>query len=256
MLSDYSQSVNRVSEIQKIIQDIHPFLQRLFPIAVAEQGQFLVYQPDPAGSYRLVETMQTPMPIPVGIRAAFPLDSDGSRMACVVTGEIFGALDGYVTIFHEFIHCQQYEMCEIPLKQSLAVFREAQAKNDFMWEINHPFPYDNQQFVSYYASFLELEPESQRDVVWAIREKLGACLNQVDFEYMVWQEWKEGFARRIENQIRFKLGLPENQGGKTSPFNRVSFYVGGEKFIGFITKQDSSLILDIELLFIRMQQAK
>ena len=196
------------------------------------------------------------MPIPIGIRAAFPLDSDGSRMACVVTGDVFDDLDGYVMIFHEFIHCQQYEICETTLKQSLQVFQQARAREDFMWEINHPFPYDDQQFVSLYASFFELEPESPRDVVWAIREKLGALLKQVDFEYLVWQEWKEGFARKIENQIRFRLGLPENQGGKIRPFNRVSFYTGGEKFIGFIVKEDPSLLVDIENLFKRMQQVK
>lgn len=253
MLSDYSQPANRVSEIQKIIQDVHPFLQRLFPIAVAEEGQFLVYQPGPASSYQLEETMPTPMPVPQGIRAAFPLNSDGSRMACVVTGDVFDDLDGYVTIFHEFIHCQQYEICETTLKQSLQVFQQAQARKDFMWEISHPFPYDDQQFVSLYASFLELGSESQLDEIWAIRVKLGALLEQVDFEYMLWQEWKEGFARRIENQIRFRLGLPENQGGESRPFNRVSFYAGGEKFIGFIFKEDPSLAVDIETLFHRMQ---
>jgi len=253
LLSDYSQPINRIVEIKNIVQDIHPFLHRLFPIAVAEEGQFLVYQPGPAGFYHLEKTMPTLMPIPIGIRAAFPLDSDGSQMACVVTGDVFDELDGYVTIFHEFIHCQQYEICETTLKQSLQIFQQAQAKKDFMWEINHPFPYEDHKFVSLYASFLEFTLESQRNALWAIRRRLSESLIKVDYEYLVWQEWKEGFARRIENQIRFRLDLPENQGGKLRPFTRVSFYAGGEKFIGFIAKEDPSLAVDIETLFHRMQ---
>jgi hypothetical protein len=38
-------------------------------------------------------------------------------MACVVTGEVFDSLEGIVTIFHEFVHCQQFETCERELKQ-------------------------------------------------------------------------------------------------------------------------------------------
>jgi hypothetical protein len=48
---------------------------------------------------------------------------------------------------------------------------------------------------------------------------------------MIWQEWKEGFARFIENQINGRLNLPENHGGKEKPFNRVVFYEGGAHYI-------------------------
>lgn len=32
-------------------------------------------------------------------------------------------------------------------------------------------------------------------------------LTTPDYEYMVWEEWKEGFARLIENRIRNNLEL-------------------------------------------------
>ncbi len=79
------------------------------------------------------------MLIPQGVRAAFPLECYGNRMACVVTGDVFDALDGYVTIFHEFIHCQQAESAEQSLKQSLGVAGQAQNAGDFMG-LTHPFP--------------------------------------------------------------------------------------------------------------------
>lgn len=34
-----------------------------------------------------------------------PLAFWDNRIACVVTGEVFGEPDGYVFIYHEFIHC-------------------------------------------------------------------------------------------------------------------------------------------------------
>ncbi len=33
----------------------------------------------------------------------------------------------------------------------------------------------------------------------AVRRKLRKTLDRIDFEYMVWVEWKEGFVRYIEN---------------------------------------------------------
>jgi hypothetical protein len=246
--------MNRIFQIQNNIQDIHPFLKRVFPIGIAENGQISVYEPVfPGDSYQFVEMLHLPMPVPPGVRAAFPLDPDGSRMACVVTGDVFGSLDGYVTIFHEFIHCQQFEICEFKIKQFLEIFRQAQANNDFMWEINHPFPYADYQFSLLYAEFLKKASQGDLDEVRSIRVELGQHLNQVDYEYMIWQEWKEGLARWVENRINSRLGLPINQGGWSPPFSRVSFYAGGEQMVNLIEKVDSSIIENIEILFHQMQ---
>jgi hypothetical protein len=69
---------------------------------------------------------------------------------------------------------------------------------------------------------------------------------------MVWQEWKEGFARFVENTIRRRLGMEENHYGVEEPFHRVTFYEGGSKFIGFLGKQEPGLLVDIENLFSKM----
>lgn len=90
----------------------------VFPIAVAEGGQFLFFDVEELGkSYQLVKKTPAPTPVPQGVRAAFPLECYDNRMACVVTGEVFDSLEGIVTIFHEFVHCQQFETCERELKQ-------------------------------------------------------------------------------------------------------------------------------------------
>lgn len=250
MASDTSIQVQKVFEVQGMIQDIHPFLERLFPIALVEDDHFLIYDLEPhSRRYALARSVATPMPIPQAVRAAFPLEGYGNRMACVVTGDVFDTLDGYVTIFHEFIHCQQAESCEQRLKQSLGIARQAQDAGDFMWEINHPFPYAAPDFVQCYAAFLEAHDLSE---VEGIRQQLRGILKPHDYEYMVWQEWKEGFARFIENQIKHRLGLPENHGGRAQPFDRVVFYEGGAHYIGQLGLQIPDLAVQIEALFERM----
>jgi hypothetical protein len=252
MKSAYNNQLQKVIEIQKTLKGIHPFLQKAFPLAVAEGDHFLIYDLDPAGeAYRLIQAAPVPMPVPPGVRAAFPLDSYHGRTACIVTGEVFDEIDGYVTIFHEFIHCKQAETCEPRLRQTLAVARKAQAAGDMMWEINHPFLYALPEFVRTYAAFLAYPAP---DEAKRLRQQLRVMLPVEDYEYMVWQEWKEGFARYIENQVRRRLGIPENHNGRNEPFDRVSFYAGGSIYIHMLGEREEGLLLRLDDLFERMLQ--
>ncbi|MGB4528172.1 MAG: hypothetical protein WBI68_01060, partial [Bacillota bacterium] len=74
-----------------------------------------------------------------------------------------------------------------------------------------------------------------------------------------WQEWKEGFARYIENKIRAYLGLPLNLAGDliddSSPFTRVSFYAGGAMLIGFLESVRPKAVRDLRLLFAELFSA-
>ena len=70
---------------------------------------------------------------------------------------------------------------------------------------------------------------------------------------MIWQEWKEGFARLIENKIRIYLKLVKNNSGYKQPYSRVTFYYGGAKFINYLSKENPGLYLDIEMLFHHMK---
>ena len=152
----YDQSLQKITTFQKKIQDLHPFLNKLYPVVVVEGDDFYIYDIDPKTKrYIFIKAAQPAMIVPKGIRAAFPLDFYDNKMACVVSGEVFDDLSGYATIFHEFIHCAQMECCEQKLKSGLKVAQEAQAKNDFMWELNHPFPYEDSVFTEVYTIFLE-----------------------------------------------------------------------------------------------------
>ncbi len=247
----YGASLNRIFEFRERIGHIHPFLDRLYPVAVVEDRHLFVFEPD-TESRRYVLSVEgpAPMPIPDGIRAAFPLELLNGRPACVVTGEVFDTVEGYITIFHEFVHCRQMDLGERELKEGLHVYRAAMERDDYMWEISHPFPYADSRFVELYAAFLSAGVAGDLGEALPIRRALRRHLPREDYEYMVWQEWKEGFARFVENLIRLESGVEENPGGGAEPpFGRVSFYAGGEAFIRVLSKRQPDLATEIEALF-------
>ncbi len=65
------------------------------------------------------------------------------------------------------------------------------------------------------------------------RAKLHTALSPLDWEYMVWQEWKEGYARHVENKIQRELGLKVNTFGEEPPYSRITFYAGGAAHFEF-----------------------
>lgn len=254
LISTYDVSLQKIIDLQKKIGRLHPFLKKLYPVAILEEGFFHLFDinSSPKKRYEFVKSAPSTFEAPQGLRAAFPLDFYDNKTACVVTGDIFDDLSGYVMIFHEFIHCAQAENGEQELKSGLGVARKAMEEKNYMWELEHPFPYDDVQFVDIYSVFLEKAAASDAEGVSRCRAFLKETLNTHDYEYLVWQEWKEGFARLIENRIRKKLGLEENLGGIEKPFNRVTFYQGGANFISILISQDKSLENDIQSLFQRM----
>ena len=187
------------------------------------------------------------------------------------------------------MHCYQFEKCEIELKQSLGVAVEASAAKDYMWELNYPFPYQDRRVRDAYsdlvgtlrsaskgadacahrgetravAGCVEDEQRSNADPAAAqnadyqtVSEYRKAVRDLVDthsFEYMVWPERKEGFARFIDNGIRARLGLPLNLAGDladdSSLFTRVSFYAGGAMLIEFLEGVRPETAKDLKRLF-------
>jgi hypothetical protein len=245
-------NLEKLENLLQRVAKLNPALEKHYPIAIVVDEQFLIFDYD-QGAYQFRKRAPLPMPIPVGIRAAFPLEDYGGKIACVVTPEVFDSADGYVTILHEFVHCYQYETCEQTLKMQLDIARHAQEQGNFMWEIEHPFPYAAANFIEPYQAFLDALKSEDHKAVLSSRKLLKAYLGLHDFEYMVWQEWKEGFARWVENLVKRQIGMPENKGGINPPFSRVSFYAGGEAFIHYLSRREPSLVKDLPSLFNRLQ---
>lgn len=110
MNTDYRASLSKVFELQDRISSLHPCLAHLYPVALTDGNELDVYRPNlPGRCYDFVARVQVPMTLPDKVRAAFPLDGLEGMMACVVTADVFSTMDGYVEIFHEFVHCYQFE---------------------------------------------------------------------------------------------------------------------------------------------------
>jgi hypothetical protein len=247
----YAGEFEKIEELRREIRDIHPLFSGLYPVALVEGNCFFVF--DNVSSpvmYEPVLSQPSENELPDKLRAAFPLDFYQGKTSAVITPDAFETTEGFVSLFHEFVHCYQAENHEQELKAELLVAKEAMEKEDFMWELEHPFPYDNPGFADLYAQWMEasLNIQTRRE----IRERLENVLKPKDYEYMIWQEWKEGFARYIENEIREQVNLPKNTGGREKPFNRVSFYAGGEMYVRFLLEQNPDLKTDLPALFHRM----
>lgn len=253
MTRQFKMAFAQLIDLHQRVKGLHPSIEKCYPVALAAAQQLAIYDFDSAEEqYRFIKQIPMPMPIPKGVRSAFQLENYEGRIACVVTPEIFDSPEGFVTILHEFVHCYQYETCEQELKGKLDIAQKAQEVGDCMWEIEHPFPYEAKNFTCGYLDFLLAIKVNDHNHIQDIRRKLRSYLGVHDYEYMVWQEWKEGFARWVENRVKMRLDLPENKKGLTQPFSRVLFYAGGEAYIDYLLKQDPTLPRDLRGLFQRI----
>jgi hypothetical protein len=247
----YGERLQDVFSFQAKIELIHPIFKKVYPIAIVEDKTFYVFEPLPQKkTYQLVASAPDTFNTPRGVRAAMPLGFWDNRSACVVTGEIFDEPDGYVFIFHEFVHCAQWEGSEQKLKGGLSVYQEAMKKKDYMWELQFPFPYEDKAFIENYTAFVSACDQNDSARVQSLRTELKKALPAQAWEYMTWEEWKEGLARHLENRIRKAVGLLENTNGKNPPFNRVTFYYAGDRFISFLERQQAGIIGDLEKLYL------
>jgi hypothetical protein len=240
----------RLTAMHDTVKGVHPLLADLHPVAVVEGDSLLIFDTgSPGAPYRFQRKEPAPFPMQKGIRASFPLSCYGNTPTCVVSPEVFDTREGYATIFHEFVHCAQALSCENELKQTLHVATAAFAAKDYSWEINRQFPYGDSGFAGAYSRFLDsLRTGDSGGVRIAVRD-LKRILPADDYEYMVWVEWKEGLARYCENRIRRLYGITPNLGGRERPYDRVSFYYGGEAMISYVSTHQPETLLKAEKLF-------
>ena len=252
---DLSAALDRVYTLQQQVRDLHPAFDHLYPVAVVRGGTFYVYEPDlGARHYKLAVTAPDKLNVPSGVRAAMPLDFWGNRVACVITPEALDDAGGLIVVFHEFVHCYQWETCELRLKEKLGVYRAAMGRKDYMWELQYAFPYGDGDFRQYYGAMIAALYKGDSAGLEAARRKLKEALSPDDWDYMTWQEWKEGLARYLENAIQTRLGRPENRGGLEPPFTRVTFYAGGAGLIRELSGRQPGVLKDIEALYHRIAE--
>jgi hypothetical protein len=206
IIAGVDSALGRLVQMHQEVKEIHPFLARLHPVAVLEGDTLFIFDFDTTGDlYRFQQKVPVPFPMQKGIRASFPLSSNGNRPTCVVSLDVFDSREGYATMFHEFVHCSQALTCENSLKQGLHVARAAMEAKDYSWEINHRFVYRDSTFAEAYTRFLQ-----------ALEGGNSGALQQ---------------------------------SGRDQPYDRVTFYYGGEKCITYIARRHGGGIPDVSELF-------
>jgi hypothetical protein len=249
--------INFMDEIIKMhgdIKNIHITLGRLYPITVINNGYFFVFDIQEAGN-KYEFKLKTELPIHLktfsgDILAAFPIEFYGDRSSAVISNNILENPENYPTIFHEFVHCFQGHNGEADIRKELSVEKQERAKQNYGWEINYLFPYDSEYFIT---KTIELSNSLAYENMVQYHKDMKAYLQETEFEYMVWQEWKEGYARYVENLIRKEFGSNMVSGVWSQPFDRSFFYEIGSKYIEMLTKIDKKLSNNIEELFYRMK---
>jgi len=250
MAEQFLKELQTLVEFQREVSEFHPAFEGHYPIAIVADGQFLIYDwADEAGAYALVKTAPLHMEIPEGVMAAFPLAPYGGQTTAVVTPATFERSDWMVMLLHEFVHCYQNTIGVDDLRDRLTICREAEARGHVTWEIDHPFPFAEEAFVAVYTSLLGALAQDDPEAVRRIRKGLKQVLPLRDYEYMVWEEWAEGFARWNENRLRDYVHLPHLDVGVEPPYNRVTFYVGGAAYIDLLVRHHPEMAEDLTALF-------
>jgi hypothetical protein len=245
----YEASLQKIVKVHNEIKSFYKVLEHLQPIAIAENGNFYIFNADENSNYKFAKNVPCTFTIPKRIRAAMPLEGYGFQSVCVVTGDAFDNPEDCIVIFHEFVHCAQFQTVELKLKENLEVYKEEMGKNNYMWEIAYNFPYEREDFAKAYEGFFSALNNKDAEGIKTAREKLKTILSNKEYEYMTWQEWKEGYARFIENKLQKYFNYKINEYGKEKPYSRITFYEGGAKYISYLTENGFALADDLESLY-------
>jgi hypothetical protein len=229
--------------MQKEVAFIHPALQDYYPLAIIQNDSLYIFDYNKEElKYKFIKQAPVPFPMSEDMQASFPLSVYDNIPTCVVGKKIFNSIDGYTFIMHEFVHCWQAGTVEMEIKSKLKIVQVANAKQDYLWELAHPFPYDDSLFVIHYQDFITALTNNELDEARTQRTMLKECLSDVDYEYMVWEEWKEGVARYVENKVKSHFSLGVNTYGKDKPYDRILFYYGGEIWSTALIEKDKTLL--------------
>lgn len=203
---------NKFIELEKVYEKAfeNGLINKVYPIGIASGKEIYIYHGSKISQYKTIKKVEMPFEIPPKTQAAFqPPDFDQSIV--VLGRDVFSSLEDMITVIHEFVHCYQSETCLEKLRNKLEITKHYKKLEDWMWEINHPFPYENQEISEMFSVYRESLINDKSDSIIKSKFSIKENLLNMDYEYMVWQEWVEGYARYIENELRNIYGLDEVQ---------------------------------------------
>jgi hypothetical protein len=247
--------MDEIIKLHNNIKEIHESLKYFYPIAVVNNEYFFIFDLNKMGmKYEFKQKIPSNMSDKIEWLASFPLESYGMKPVAIIGKNILENRENYPSIFHEFVHCFQWNNGEQNIRQGLTVQRQEMKKNNYSWELNYPFPYEDNYFIEKTIALNEFFAKDDYINIINFHKDMKMYLSETEYEYMVWQEWKEGFARYIENLIRAELKMKQVAKVLAPPFNRTCFYAIGSKYIAMILNRENVLSNDIEQLFYKIKQ--
>lgn len=238
-----------VDAYREIAASIHPAWEKVYPVCVLSGDTLSLYRYHQGDGW--VPEKQKPAPDWMWgeIRAAFPLDIAGWETTCVVDAKALGN-DEVAFVYHEFVHCYQAATCENTIKATMELARENPGNGK--WELDYPFPYHNEFVAEKYLEMMNAAERGDSLTVRRTRAEIYTRVTPRDWEYLVWQEFKEGSARHLENRLRARIGQPLSKSRREKPLNRVTFYEGGDLMITLLLQTEPSLVYDFPKIWKRL----
>ena len=109
--------------LYEVITNIDLCVKSLHAVAIVKNNVFFVFDYNRTKKvYELVYEKHVPgMKIPDKVLASFPLDFYNMKPAAVISEDALTSLEKQIFVFHEFVHCFQYENGEMNLKEDLNI---------------------------------------------------------------------------------------------------------------------------------------
>lgn len=235
-IKKWEETLKKITDLHKKIKHIDTSLEYLYPVAIVENNIFYVFDYNAsADKYDFIIEYSIPgFEMPEKILASFPLDFYNNKPAAVVSEDAIYDIEKQVFIFHEFVHCYQFLNEEMNIKATLEIYKKYINENNQMWEITHAFQYNDVVFTEKATELVKNYNESNNNAIIEFYNYMKTYLSNIDYEYLIWQEFKEGYARFVENNIRAFLDLELNSTTPQAPFKRSVFYWTGSRHIDFL----------------------
>ncbi len=242
------EKLSEITNIWQTAKEMHPAWQSLYPVCLIDGGDYTLYRADERGNWQKVDEGDIGMKLPKGVKAAFPLPFGDHEMACILDTDCFSTKEDMAIVFHEFVHCYQFATCEQDIKATMRVAQQNKHTGG-MWEIEYAFPYDNELVGKTYLLMTDAAKDGNRDEVIRLRKTIRENVSEQDWEYLCWQEFKEGTARFLQNELSERLDAKPALSSRLLPINRVSFYEGGEMVIRLLMQDDPGVEKDFPELW-------
>lgn len=247
------ENFKRLNELYRISIE-NGFDIKKYPIGIAEGNMITVYDGDLIAEYQPVKVITLEIELPPTIQTTCDSITYKNRCIVIVGKGLFETDEDFVAVLHEFVHCYQYESCETGLKSKLKIANHYVHLGNHMWEISHPFPYDRSESKFIFDKYLKALSLGYYGDAYQLKKELSIVLEQKDFEYLVWQEWKEGYARFVENEIRKLINLkecaPVSELNGVESFSETGSYIfksyGGKTLTPDILKEIFKKIVELK----------